>query len=91
MKTTNLIMRLNYTFEFGGRQYQGTNVDVGGTSNPNWYQEEGGKGKRYHKWSAIYAELPAVHDAIADALPDPVDDHNPSEFGFRFCELEKGE
>jgi hypothetical protein len=88
MKETRETMRLTYAFTFGGQKYEGKNVVIGDTINPRWFQDEGGKGKREHKWSAIYHELPDLYCALNDALSDELNEHNPSEFGFKFTLME---
>ncbi len=91
MKEERQTMRLTYAFTFGGQKYEGKNVPIGDTINPRWYTEQGGKGKRDHKWSAIYYSRTALYDEIQDSIADEITEHNPSEFGFNFMLLEKGE
>lgn len=84
-------MRITYRFTFAGKEYHGVNVTIGDTINENWFQEEAGKGKRNHKWSAISYTLPDVFDAIDMATGNEIEQFNPGDFGFRFSQLDKGE
>jgi len=91
-KETRITMRLSYAFKFGDQKYKGNNVFIGYTINPRWYFKDGGKGGRYHKWSAILNELPALYSEINKALAEHYFNYrNPSEFGFKFTRMEKGD
>lgn len=86
-----MITRLSYQFTWGGRTFRGIGVDIGSTDNPEWFKEEGGKGKRFHKWGAIFEERPDVCNAISNYFSDAYVELNPSDFGFRFQELSESE
>ena len=82
--------RLSYTFIFLGKKFEGINANIGETINPKWFQEEGGKGKRYHKWSAINYELESLCDELL-SINDEYLEINPGDLGFRFSYLGQGE
>lgn len=84
------IMRITYQFRISGRTYHGINIPIGDTANPNWFREDGGKGKRYHKWSAIFAELPDLYNALND-ISETINEQNPGDYGFRFEYIEEGD
>lgn len=81
-----MIMRLAYSFTWGGRTFECAGCPIGDTTYDDWFERDGGADGTSNKWSAIYHALRGVHEAIEDAFPNQPETA-PEMFGFTFTEL----
>lgn len=80
-----MIMRIDYSLNFMGKDFTAYGVDIGETDNPKWWKEGS---VRHHKWSAICHAMPELWEIFGD-IDEAYPERNPGEYGFKFVWIEE--